>query len=57
MYASHLCIARLCIYVHYICLYTQVNIQKVVTKIKEKNNLFFCTQFYVLFYLPVSLKL
>lgn len=36
MCTSHLCIARLHIYVHYIRLYTQVNIQKTVTKIKEK---------------------
>lgn len=35
MCASHLCIARLHTYVHYICLYTQVNVQKMVTKIKE----------------------
>lgn len=36
MYASHLCISRLHIYMHYICLYTQVNIKRWWQKSKKK---------------------
>lgn len=56
MCASHLCIARLHIYVYIMPIYTG-ECTKDGDKNQRKNILFFYTQFYVLFYLPVSLKL